>query len=124
MGIEIIKAPEYKIRKIREIKNYSQDYLAQKLGLSVRAYSKIETGETQLTIRRLNQISLVLEVTPIEILSFDERKIFTRRSSDRFYDRLSYAAEQPVEYINEKIQKLEEELEVLRASVKNSPSGG
>lgn len=30
------------IRKIRELRNYTQDYLAAKLGISQNAYSKIE----------------------------------------------------------------------------------
>lgn len=37
-----------KIKKIRELKGYSQDYVANKLAISQRAYSKIESGETRL----------------------------------------------------------------------------
>ncbi|KGN69590.1 MULTISPECIES: helix-turn-helix domain-containing protein [unclassified Porphyromonas] len=71
-----IEHPERKIRQIRELQDITQEYMADNLGISTRAYSKIETGETQLTIGRLNQISEILKVEPIQILGFDDKKIF------------------------------------------------
>jgi transcriptional regulator with XRE-family HTH domain len=59
------------IRKIREFKNYTQDYLAAKLGISQNAYSKIELGYSKLTLERLFQISSILEVEVVELISFD-----------------------------------------------------
>ena len=49
----MIENPEVKIKQAREVKRISQDFVATKLGISTRAYSKIETGETQLPISRL-----------------------------------------------------------------------
>jgi len=34
------------IRKIRELKNYKQEFIANELNISVRGYSKIENEET------------------------------------------------------------------------------
>ena len=48
----MITSPEIKIKQIRELKNITQEYVATQLGLTTRAYSKIESGETQLTINR------------------------------------------------------------------------
>ena len=59
------------IRKIRELRNYTQDYLAAKLGISQNAYSKIELGYSKLTLERLFQISIILDVEAMQILSFD-----------------------------------------------------
>ncbi len=58
-----------KLKKIREERHYTQEYIAKKLGISIRAYSKIERGETQLTINRLKEISTILNVSPFELLS-------------------------------------------------------
>ncbi len=77
----MIDHPELKIKQIRELKNVSQEFVANQLGLSIRAYSKIETGETQLTINRLNEISKALGVNPIEVLGFDEKNIFNFNNS-------------------------------------------
>jgi transcriptional regulator with XRE-family HTH domain len=57
-----------KIRFIRVYKGYSQEYMAYKLGISQRAYSKIERGETKLTLYRLNQICKLLEIDMNEII--------------------------------------------------------
>jgi transcriptional regulator with XRE-family HTH domain len=67
---------EKKIRNIRELKDLKQEYVAKQLGISTRAYSKIETGETQLTIARLNEISQVFGIAVEEILGFDKSLIF------------------------------------------------
>ena len=50
------------IRKARLYRNYSQDYLAYKLGISQNAYSKIELGYTQIKLERLVSIAEILKV--------------------------------------------------------------
>lgn len=50
------------IRKIREFRNYTQDYLAAKLEISQNAYSKIELGYSNITLQRLIHIAFILEV--------------------------------------------------------------
>lgn len=63
-----IKSVAANIRKIREEKNYTQEYLAAKLKISQNAYSKIELGYTKITLERLFQIAEVLEITAIELI--------------------------------------------------------
>lgn len=59
------------IRKVREIRNYTQDYLAAKLGISQNAYSKIELGYSKITVERLFSISLILDVGVTQLLDTD-----------------------------------------------------
>lgn len=61
-----------KIRKVRELKGYKQEYVADKVGLSVTAYGNIERNESTLTFERLEQIAEVLEVTVQDILNIPE----------------------------------------------------
>jgi len=70
-----------KIRKIRELKNLKQEHVAEKLGISITAYGKIERDETDISIERLDQIAKVLEIAPQDILAFDERMLFQFLSS-------------------------------------------
>lgn len=56
-----------KIRMRRETKNYTQAYVASKLGISQNAYSKIESGQTNFTVKRLYEIVHILEA---DILDF------------------------------------------------------
>ena len=51
-----------KIRRLRELRNYRQEYMAEQLGISQNAYSRLETGETKLDVERLRKIAEVLEV--------------------------------------------------------------
>jgi len=63
-----VKKVATNIRKIREYRNYTQEYLAAKLKISQNAYSKIELGYTKITVDRLFRIADILEVDPIDIL--------------------------------------------------------
>jgi transcriptional regulator with XRE-family HTH domain len=58
------------IRKIREFRNYTQDYLAAKLNISQNAYSKIELGYSSITLHRLIEISEILEISLVELINF------------------------------------------------------
>jgi transcriptional regulator with XRE-family HTH domain len=62
-----------KIRKVRELKGFKQEYVAGKLGLSVTAYGNIERNDSSLTFERLEEIAEVLEVTVQDILNIPEQ---------------------------------------------------
>lgn len=49
------------IRVERTRKEYSQDNMAAELGISTGAYSNIERGKTEITVRRLYQIAEILK---------------------------------------------------------------
>ena len=60
-----------RIKEIRERKRLTQEFLADSLKLTQRAYSSIENGQTQLTVERLFEIASILE-TPINDLIGNE----------------------------------------------------
>jgi transcriptional regulator with XRE-family HTH domain len=62
------------IRQYRELRNYSQDYVAKKMGISQNAYSKIENNITQLTVKHIKLLSGILEA-PVTDLLKDEFEI-------------------------------------------------
>lgn len=62
-----------KIRKVRELKGYKQEYVADKVGLSVTAYGNIERNDSSLTFERLEEIANALEVTVQDILNIPEQ---------------------------------------------------
>lgn len=67
-----MKCVSDKIRTHRETRNYTQEYVASKLGISQNAYSKIELGYTRITVERLCHIALILEVDMFRFLEFSE----------------------------------------------------
>lgn len=61
------------IRKVREHRNYTQDYIASKLHISQNAYSKVELGLTSITINRIIELAIILEVEVKLLLKTDYR---------------------------------------------------
>lgn len=80
------KTPEYnlfsgaqlgrKIKKLRELKDLTQSFVANEMGLSQSAYSKMEQGETDITYPRLEKVASILGVKPEEIIAFNEAMVF------------------------------------------------
>jgi transcriptional regulator with XRE-family HTH domain len=68
------------IRKIREFRNYTQDYLAVKLHISQNAYSKIELGYSSITLTRLIHIAEILEVDLEDIINTDNDELMQKLS--------------------------------------------
>jgi len=69
-----IRSVAVNIRKIREYRNYTQEYLAMKLNISQNAYSKIELGYTKITLERLYEIAQILEVDSIELIRAEDNE--------------------------------------------------
>jgi transcriptional regulator with XRE-family HTH domain len=65
-----------KIKKLRELKNLTQTHLAQELGVTQSAYSKIEIGESEVTYSKLEKISSVLGMKPEDVIAFNESMVF------------------------------------------------
>lgn len=65
-----------KIKKIRELRNFTQEYMADRLEMTQAGYSKIERGQTDLSMSKLDEIAKVLEVRVEDILLFDQQKFF------------------------------------------------
>ncbi len=63
--------PGTTIRKYRELRNYTQEYVANQMGISQNAYSKIENNYTQLTVAHIKQLSKILEVGLLDLLKDD-----------------------------------------------------
>ncbi|HZF64705.1 MAG TPA: helix-turn-helix transcriptional regulator [Chitinophagaceae bacterium] len=59
------------IKRYREVKNFSQKYVAAKMGISQNAYSKIENNITQLTVQHVKELSNILEVPITDLLKDD-----------------------------------------------------
>ncbi|QBQ40875.1 helix-turn-helix domain-containing protein [Sphingobacterium psychroaquaticum] len=58
-----------KIRLLRHQKGWSQEDVAKRLDISIPAFSKIETGITDVNLSRLNQISKLFGLTLVQLLS-------------------------------------------------------
>ena len=57
-----------KIRSMREQFDWTQEDMAEKLNMSISGYSKIERGETNVNIERLQQIAEVLNINIFDLI--------------------------------------------------------
>ena len=70
-----------KIRQLREQHQLCQENMADKLGMSVTGYAKIERGEVRSNLPRLEQISEVFDMDICELLSYGEtEKVYFNNS--------------------------------------------
>ena len=69
-----MKPPIENIELIREEKKLSREAVADKLGINLSTYGKIERGETGLTIDRLYDLANIFKMQPEEILTYNKPK--------------------------------------------------
>ena len=107
-----------KIKKIRELRNYSQDYMADRLGISQVSYSRIEKGQTKLDLERMQHIAAVLEVDPVFLMSFNDNMVFYNNSEHNqggnIVNHYHTLAETERQTLLNRIQQLEKENDALR----------
>lgn len=63
------------IRRLRMAKSFSQDYMAEKLGITQQAYSKIENQISEASISRLQQICEILDVPLPNLLGLEDGEV-------------------------------------------------
>ena len=71
----------HNIRKVRELKDLTQSYVAQQLNISIAAYSRIERNKTAISLERLQQIAAVLGTPAAVILNFNEQDVLSPAAS-------------------------------------------
>lgn len=80
MVADLKKIVGQKLQLLRIEKNLTQEQMGEKLSLSTSAYCKIEYGETDLTLTRLNKIAEILEMSPVELFNKIEGNIYFNNS--------------------------------------------
>jgi len=61
-----------KIRLLRHQNGWSQEDVAKRLDISIPAFSKIETGITDINLSRLQQIAKLFDMTVVQLLNFND----------------------------------------------------
>jgi ribonuclease T len=70
-SIDMMKVYD-KIRALREERQWSQEELAAKLGLSANGYAKIERGETRLNLPRLEQLAEIFDTDIVNLIAQED----------------------------------------------------
>ena len=104
-----------KIRQLRYQRNWSQEDVAKRLKISIPAFSKIETGITDVNISRLEEIAKIFDMGLVQLLTFNDPEEQKRYDSELVELSLKLH-EREIELIEmqKKIIKLYEELRTLK----------
>lgn len=65
-----------KIRVMREINQWSQEEMAEKLEMSANGYAKIERGQSSINLDKLKQIAEIFNIDIIDLLTKHDRPFF------------------------------------------------
>lgn len=97
-----------KIRKIRELRGFSQEFMASELEISQPGYSKIEKDEVKPDIDRLGKIANVLGIDLQSLLNFDDSFVFNIQNN--VYETGSNAVSGVVNYFEANAKQQYEQL--------------
>lgn len=113
-----------KIRKIRNLRGYSQEYMGARLKMSQNNYSRIELDQINLTLSTLAEIAGVLDIGIQEIMAFNETTLFRpSRSGEAADAKPGYTPAQGpiVNLLQEEIVSLREDKRRLLSLLEKNP---
>ncbi len=102
----------YKLRSIRERKKYTQEFVAEGLGMSPINYGRIERGEASLAYEDLQKLSEIFEMEISDIINFEDRYTFnscnhSNNGNIAFPEEMKKLYEDKIKLLEEKIEYLE-----------------
>jgi transcriptional regulator with XRE-family HTH domain len=106
-----------KIRLLRHQRGWSQEDVAKRLDISIPAFSKIETGITDINLSRLEQISILFDMTVVQLLTFNEAEQEQKTSAelDTISKKLSDRDTEVID-LQKKVIELYEELRLNKVT--------
>jgi len=77
-----------KIKKLRSSIGLTQEQMADRVHLSLKAWQKIENGITRLDLDRLNQIAEILEISLVDLINADGNYVHQEiHKNDNIYNK-------------------------------------
>ena len=129
-----------KIRLARELNQWSQEEMAEKLEMSPSGYARIERGEVRLNIERLEQIAKILNIDISDLIQKDingitiqiikdsensnigDVNLFSNNHGISEIEKLNLIIQHKDELLEQKTQELnmiKEMFELLKQQIKN-----
>ena len=107
-----------KIKIMREMNQWTQEEVAEKLGMSTTGYAKIERGQTNVSVEKLKQIAQVFNLNVAQLLDDDERFVICSIGDNHSNYNNYFGSNEKISLENEKLKQLlsakESEIEALK----------
>ena len=106
-----------KIKIMREMNQWTQEEVAEELGMSTTGYAKIERGQTNVSVEKLKQIAQVFNLNVAQLLD-DERFVMCSIGDNNSNYNNYFGTNEKLSLENEKLKQLlsakESEIEALK----------
>lgn len=106
-----------KIKKLRELKNLTQEHMASVIGVTQSAYSRMEMGDTEITYSKLERIAGELGMKPEEVIAFNESMVFNvmhNQTGNGLIIQHNHLSSEERELYRAQIEVLKEEVSYLK----------
>lgn len=128
-----------RIKKLRELKGFTQQQLAERLGMTTRNYQNLENGDKDISFSELQIIANSLEMSVSGVVGFDEKMVFNNckaennenvaygnlniYTTEKLYDKILNEKDKRIEelerQINRQDKQLDEKQRVIDSLLKN-----
>jgi transcriptional regulator with XRE-family HTH domain len=105
------------IRTFRHQRGWSQEDVASRLGISIPAFSKIETGVTDINLSRLEQIANIYELDVVQIIAMDTEVVEQQPTNLSIMQKRLLDRETEIVNLQRKVILLYEELRNAKVAV-------
>jgi transcriptional regulator with XRE-family HTH domain len=107
------------IKTIRESKNFTEDYIADKMGISQSTYNRKENGLTDFSLTELIKLGDVLEVSVSKFIDMDLAKVITQYNNHEPIGYIEHQTVQPDEGYKAALEQYKAEVDYLKEQNKD-----
>ena len=107
------------IKKYRELKGFSQEYMAHQLNVNQYTYAKMENSSTKITIDKLFSVAKLLETDVSEILNLKNQTIYNQDLKDNSvgHQQVENLHQQNKEVYQELLKAKDEQINLLKEQI-------
>jgi len=115
----------FTIRRTREQKGYSQEFMASQLNISQASFARIESQEIKLSIERLQKIADILETDILTLLDSSKNQMNHESAySNKYIENLNIENQETLKKLIRTLENeneyLKKEIEFLKAIISTS----
>ena len=103
-----------KIKLVRQIKGFTQEDIAEQLGMSPNAYGDIERGDTDVKLSRLLQLAKLFEMKPAELFEPSDKTSVNFKGNNQCKNHFYIGSSNEIETEKFVIEQKDKEIALLK----------
>ena len=107
------------IKKYRELKGFSQEYMAHQLSVNQSTYAKMENNSTKITIDKLFSVAKLLETDVSDLLNEEKSTIYNQDLKDNAigHQQIENLHQENKEVYQELLKAKDEQIALLKEQI-------